>query len=72
MTSRPTVPDPRGFLIALTGSVLAEINLADSTRCNSVDHLLVSVAGSSDPVCIQHYRSVDLECTDSGSSVSNC
>jgi hypothetical protein len=71
MTSRSTVPDSRGFLIAPTGSVPAEINLANSTSRNSVCHLVVSVAGASDPVGINHNRSVDLERTDCGSSVSN-
>jgi hypothetical protein len=48
-----------------------EINLADSASRNSVGHLLVSVMRTSNPVSIDHNRSVDLERTDSGSSVSN-
>jgi hypothetical protein len=71
VTSGPTVPNPRGFLIAPTGSVPDEIDLANSTSRNSVCHLLVSVTGSSYPVCVHHNRSVDLERTDSQSSVSN-
>jgi hypothetical protein len=71
VTSRSTVPNPRGFLVGLTGSVPAEIDLANSTSRNSIGHLLVSVAGASDTVCIDHNRSVDLERTDSGSSISN-
>jgi hypothetical protein len=71
MTSRSAVPNPRGFLVSLTGSVPAEINLANSTSRNSICHLGVSVAGASNPVGIHYNRSVDLERTDSGSSVSN-
>jgi hypothetical protein len=71
VTSRTTVPDSRGFLVSLTGSVPAEINLANSTGRNSICHLLVSVAGASDPVGIDYNRSVDLERTDSQSSVPN-
>jgi hypothetical protein len=71
VTSRSTVPDSRGFLVGLTGSVPAEINLANSTSRNSVGHLLVSIAGASNPVGVHHHRSVDLERTDSQSSVSN-
>jgi hypothetical protein len=71
VTSRSTVPNPRGFLVSLTGSVPAEIDLANSTSRNSVSHLLVSVAGASNPVCVHYDRSVDLERTDSQSCVSN-
>jgi hypothetical protein len=71
VTSRSTVPNPRGFLVSLTSSVPAKINLANSTSRNTVRHLLVSVAGASNPVGIHYNRSVDLERTDSGSSVSN-
>jgi hypothetical protein len=71
VTSGSTVPDSRGFLVSLTGSVPAEINLANSTSRNSICHLGVSVAGASDTVCVQHNRSVDLERTDSQSCVSN-
>jgi hypothetical protein len=71
VTSRSTIPDSRGFLIAPASSVSAKINLANSTSRNSVSHLLVSVAGSSNPVGIHYDRSVDLERTDSQSSVSN-
>jgi hypothetical protein len=71
VTSRTTVPNPRGFLVGLTGSVPAQIDLANSTSRNSIGHLLVSVAGASNPVGIDYNRSVDLERTDSGSSISN-
>jgi hypothetical protein len=71
VTSRPTVPNPRGFLVGLTGSVPAQIDLANSTSRNSICHLGVSVAGASNPVYVHYNRSVDLERTDCGSSVSN-
>jgi hypothetical protein len=71
MTSRSTVPDSRGFLVAPASSVPAEINLANSTSRNSICHLGVSVAGASYPVCVHDNRSVDLERTDSQSCVSN-
>jgi hypothetical protein len=70
MTSRSTVPDSRGFLVAPASSVPAEINLANSTSRNSICHLGVSVAGASDPVCVHYNRSVDLERTNCQSSVS--
>jgi hypothetical protein len=54
-----------------TFAVVIKINLANSTGRNSICHLLVSVAGASDTVCVQHNRSVDLERTDCQSSVSN-
>jgi hypothetical protein len=65
MTSESTVPDPRGLFVGLSGSVPAKINLANSTSRNSICHLAVSVAGASNPVCVYHNRSVDLERTDS-------
>jgi hypothetical protein len=71
MTSRSTVPDSRGFLVSLTGSVPAEINLANSTSRNSICHLGVSVAGAGNAVGIDYNRSVDLKRTDSQSCVSN-
>jgi len=71
VTSRTTVPNPRGFLVGLTVSVPAEINLANSTSRNSVGHLLVRLAGASNAVCVHHNRSVNLERTDCQSSVSN-
>jgi hypothetical protein len=71
VTSRSTIPNPRGFLVGLTSSVPAEINLANSTSRNSICHLGVSVAGASDTVGIHYNRSVDLERTNSGSCVSN-
>jgi hypothetical protein len=52
-------------------AVVIEINLANSTSRNSIGHLLVSVAGASNPVCVHYDRSVDLERTDSQSCVSH-
>jgi hypothetical protein len=54
-----------------TFAVVIKIDLANSTSRNSVCHLLVSVAGASNPVGIHYHRSVDLERTDCQSSVSN-
>lgn len=71
VASRSTVPDASSFLVGLTGSVAAKINLADSTSRNSIGHLLVSVAGASDPVCIRDNRSVDLERTDCQPTISD-
>jgi hypothetical protein len=65
VTSWTTVPNTSGFFVGLTGSVSAQIDLADLTSRDSVGHLLVSVAGSSDSVNVHHNALVDLERTDS-------
>jgi hypothetical protein len=54
MTSWTTVPNASRFFVALTGCVPAQIDLANFTSRNPVGHLLVGVAGSSDPVNVQN------------------
>jgi hypothetical protein len=66
-----SVPFASQLLSGTAFAVVIKIDLANSTSRNSVSHLGVSVAGASNPVGIDHNRSVDLERTDSGSSVSN-
>jgi hypothetical protein len=66
-----SVPFASQLLSGTTFAVVIKINLANSTSRNSVCHLSVSVAGASDPVYVHDNRSVDLECADSQSSISN-
>jgi hypothetical protein len=66
-----SVPFASQLLSGTAFTVVIKINLANSTSRNSIGHLLVSVAGASNPVGIHYHRSVDLERTDSQSCVSN-